>query len=308
MVFEVIFMKDEKKNPQEESQNKKLRKLTRKRWFYPALYLVVVALIVSAVLWSQSGMNDPKADNNKNEDNVALNQDDNDAVPVVGADEVFKWPVADENAVEVVTPFYDVNGDPEDQQKALVTFNNTTSQNTGVCIAAKDGKAFDVEASMSGKVVKAEKDPTLGYVVVIEHEDGVKTMYESLASVKVKKGEQVSQGQVLGTAGKSQYNVAAGTHVHFEIRKDDRPVNPVSYFQKGLASLENVKGTGNDAQVTSGTPQPSDPTYEEDNSDSTVNSDTTDEDLTEDSGDQGTTSDQPSDNQSVDNDNSSDMD
>ncbi|GGH84113.1 stage II sporulation protein Q [Pullulanibacillus pueri] len=257
---------DQKKNPQEESQNKKMRKLRSKRWFYPALYLCVVALIVSAVLWTQRGSENPSADKNqKDSHESALNQSQDDAVPVNGSNEVFQMPAADSDALEVVMPFYDVNGKAADQQKALVTYNNTTSQNTGVCLARKDGKTFNVEASMSGKVVKATKDPDLGYVVVLQHDNGVQTMYQSLAKLDVEKGEQVSQGQVLGTAGKNLYNAEAGVHVHFEIRKDDKPVNPESYFQKGLASLKDVKTNDQAAQVTSGTPEPSTPAAENSN-------------------------------------------
>ncbi|GGE28353.1 stage II sporulation protein Q [Pullulanibacillus camelliae] len=272
-------MKDQKNTPQEESQNNKLRKITKKRWFYPALYLVVVALIVSAVLWTQRDGGTPSADKHKENDNqFALNQNKDDSVPVNGMKEVFKWPVADKNATEVVMPFYDVNASPEEQQKALVTYNNTTTQNTGICIAAKDGKTFDVQASMSGKVVKAEKDPVLGNVVVLQHDNGVETMYESLDEMKVEKGEQVSQGQVLGTAGKDLYNKEAGIHVHFEIRKNDKPVNPVSYFQKGLASLDKVKSNTSSAEVTNGQPSANDQGTEQqqdnkDNKDNSMNND-----------------------------------
>jgi len=252
-------MKDKRNTPQEKFQSNKLRKIMKNRWFYPALYLVVVAVIVSAVLWTQTDDGTSSADKQHKKDNnqFALDQgkkSKDNLAPVNGMKEVFKWPVADENATKVVMPFYDVNASPTEQQKALVTYNNTTTQNTGICIVAKDGKTFDVQASMSGKVVQAKKDPILGNVVVLQHDNGVQTMYESLDEMKVEKGEQISQGQVLGTAGQDLYNKDAGIHVHFEIRKNDKPVNPTSYFQKGLASLDKVKNNVSSAEVTNGQP------------------------------------------------------
>ena len=231
----------------------------KNRWFYPALYLVVVAVIVSAVLWTQKDGGTSSADKHKKDDNqFALDHNKDDLVSVNGRKEVFKWPVADKNATEVVMPFYDVNASPEEQQKALVTYDNTTTQNTGICIVAKDGKTFDVQASMSGKVVKAERDPVLGNVVVLQHDNGVQTMYASLDEMKVEKGEQISQGQVLGIAGQDLYNKEAGIHVHFEIRKNDKFVNPTSYFQKGIASLDNIKSNASSSEVTNGQPSAKD--------------------------------------------------
>ncbi|TCP20266.1 stage II sporulation protein Q [Scopulibacillus darangshiensis] len=233
-----------KRNPREESEGN-LRKLSKKRWFYPALYLCVAALIMTAVLWFQ--LDDSKNQANKNNNGDVVFQDDGkDAVPVNSAKEEFKWPVAKKDAVEIVTQFYDVNGSKEDQQAALVNYDHSYTQNTGIDIAAKDKKAFDVTAAMSGKVTKAKKDSILGYVVEVKHKDGVTTLYESLASTDVKPGDKVAQDDKIGVAGRSDYNKDAGIHVHFEIRKDGLAVNPVSYFKKGISSLDDVTKASNE--------------------------------------------------------------
>lgn len=242
-------MTDNKKTPNEAKSN--LRKLSRKRWFYPAVYLCVAALVMASVLWIEKGSNNQAGDKGKDH-NIALEHKGQDAVPVNSMKEEFKWPVANKDNVEVVQGFYDATASAEDQQAALVNYDNTYTQNTGINIAAKDGKAFDVTASMSGTVLKAEKDDLLGNIVELQHKNGVTTLYESLATVAVEPGQEVQQGDIIGKAGADKFNKDAGIHVHFEIRKDGIPVDPIAYFSKGISSLKDVKSESNNTSKTSG--------------------------------------------------------
>ena len=134
--------------------------------------------------------------------------------------------------------FYDFNASDEDQEAALVFYNNQYVPNTGVDLAAKDGEAFAVVASISGTVTRVEEDATLGNVIEIEHANGIVTQYSSVKDVKVEVGDKVKQGQELAMAGQSLFNEEAGTHVHFEIRKDGVAVNPTSYFNKSISVLQ----------------------------------------------------------------------
>ncbi|WP_176222147.1 M23 family metallopeptidase [Tuberibacillus sp. Marseille-P3662] len=230
------------RNPQEESQNK-LRKLTRRRWFYPAMYLGVAALVMISVLWIQQGGGDTQNETSptgEEQGNVAIDEDNEEAVPVNGAKEEFALPVANKDAVEVTQKFYDVNGDPEDQQAAIVTYDNTYKQSTGVNYTSKNNESFDVTAAMGGTVVKAKKDNILGKVVQIDHGNKVTTQYSSLNELKVKEGQKIKQGDVLGVSGRSSFNKDAGVHVHFEIRKKGVAVDPLAYLGKGVAALDEV--------------------------------------------------------------------
>lgn len=229
-------MSDKNKTPQEE-QISKLRKLSRKRWFYPAVYLCAAAIVMIGSLWIQHSMSDNQQ---KDKGHTAISQKGNDAVPVNSAKEVFNWPVTHKDAVKVAVPFFDVNADADAQAAALVNYDNSYVTSKGICLVANDNKSFDVAASMSGKVVKAEKDDILGNVVEIDHGDGVVTVYESLGTMAVEKGQKVTQGEVIGTAGTDKFMQDLGIHLHFELRKDGVAVDPQAYFLKGLASLDNV--------------------------------------------------------------------
>jgi stage II sporulation protein Q len=223
---------------EEEKQTKKTipmkgKNAMKKRWVYPAVYLSFAAVILTSVLWYQ---NDAKNTENNTTPNSAL-EDDGTAVPVSLTKEVFQMPVADPEAIEVVKDFFSSDATAQEQEAALVFYNNIYYQNRGIDLATEDNKVFDVTAALSGNVVKVAKDPALGWVVEVEHDKGVVTHYSSLASVSVKQGDQVKQGVVLGQAGENAYDKDSKIHAHFEVRKDGEAVDPVMAWDQSVAQL-----------------------------------------------------------------------
>ncbi|MFP7254293.1 peptidoglycan DD-metalloendopeptidase family protein [Terribacillus goriensis] len=220
----------------------KWKRLFRKKWFFPALYLGISALLLTAVLWYQSGTNDPEqAEDDKGIfDSLNFNGDE-EATPVAEQDEVVKAPVAEDAEATVVTKFYDHNADSEAQENALVLYDNKYYQSTGVDYAAADGGAFDVLAALSGTVTEVKEDALHGNVVQIEHKNGVATYYASLEDVKVEAGQEVKQGDVLATAGQSLFAKDKATHLHFEVLNGDTPVNPESFFNQPVSKLQEAK-------------------------------------------------------------------
>lgn len=241
-------------NNQKKSQEKELsglRKLAKRRWFYPALYLCVAALVLTGVLFFQM-RGAEQAKQNEEQNRVVFNQD-KPSKATTAADEVFEWPAV-RSDTQVVQPFYDPKGTKQEQEAALVNYNHTFVQNTGICIGAKNDQTFAVTAALSGKVVEAKKDPLLGYTITLKHANGVETLYQSLATSDVTLGQKVEQGETIGTAGTENFNKAMAIHLHFEIRKDGVPVNPVSYMNKGTA---DVTTAASDTQTTTASPSAS---------------------------------------------------
>ncbi|MBM7704031.1 M23 family metallopeptidase [Metabacillus iocasae] len=229
-------MREEEKN--RISQSSKLQKLLRKRWVFPAIYLMSAAIILTAVLWFQANGPDNAQDKQNDVSEGTAYDPTEDAVEVNSAMENLAMPVLEEVETVIQKSFYDDQASKEEQEAALVFYNNTYHPNTGIDITAKDGSSFDVVAAASGTVTNNEKDPLLGYVVEVEHADGVVTNYQSLENVSVEVGDTVKQGQVIGKAGQNIYNQEAKTHVHFEVRKDGVAVNPNSYFGKTLSTIK----------------------------------------------------------------------
>ena len=96
----------------------------------------------------------------------------------------------------------------------------------------KADKASVVVASCDGKVSAIKNDPRYGLTVIIEHEDGYKTVYANLLTAEyVVEGEEVTTGQTIGTIGNSaNFEISDDYHLHFEVLKDGEYINPLQYF------------------------------------------------------------------------------
>lgn len=75
-----------------------------------------------------------------------------------------------------------------------------------------------------------------GKEVVVDHGFGYTTRYAHLHDISVKKGQKVTRGEVIGTLGNT--GRSTGPHLHYEIRKDNRAVNPFYFFYENLSSDE----------------------------------------------------------------------
>ncbi|MDQ0244846.1 stage II sporulation protein Q [Bacillus fengqiuensis] len=219
------------------SQPTAIQKIFRKRWVFPAIYLVCAALILTAVLWFQSNDKNNTDGTDQFSEGTAYNGEE-PAVEVSKQLENLEMPVVDPESVVVQTKYYDDKATKEEQEAALVFYNNTYHPNTGIDLVMEDGQSFDVVAAASGTVTKAEKDPILGFVVEIDHQDGLVTHYQSLENVGVESGDTVKQGEVIAKAGQSLFNQEAKTHVHFEVRQDGVPVNPNQFIGKPLTAVK----------------------------------------------------------------------
>jgi murein DD-endopeptidase MepM/ murein hydrolase activator NlpD len=87
-------------------------------------------------------------------------------------------------------------------------------------------KGTPVSAMANGQVLAAGRQGGYGNLVVIRHPNGYKTFYGHLSGFAkgVRKGASVAQGQLVGYVGAT--GLATGPHLHFEMRVNDRPVNP----------------------------------------------------------------------------------
>ncbi len=92
----------------------------------------------------------------------------------------------------------------------------------GVDLRAAYGR--EVGAAQTGRVVQAGEQGGYGLTVVVEHRPGIQTRYAHLSSILVQPGEQVAARQAIGRAG--QTGRATGTHLHFEVTQDGKPVDP----------------------------------------------------------------------------------
>ena len=129
------------------------------------------------------------------------------------ADESWKVPI---KYVANTSPFGE-----RDQPTAGASTNHK-----GVDLAAPEGTA--IGAAKSGTVLVAEYNPSAGYYVVIEHDNGYRSVYMHMSSFDVQVGQTVSQGQQIGACGST--GVSTGSHLHFGISQNGVYKNPADYI------------------------------------------------------------------------------
>lgn len=112
--------------------------------------------------------------------------------------------------------------------KRVDPFSGKMAWHAGVDFAGKDGS--EVITVASGVVTHAGKRSGYGQMVEINHGGGYVTRYGHHASLLVKAGDIVKQGQPIGTMGST--GRSTGPHVHFEVLKNGRSVDPARYVAR----------------------------------------------------------------------------
>lgn len=108
----------------------------------------------------------------------------------------------------------------------------------GVDLAAASGTP--IAAAADGQVVSAGWRGGYGQAVSIAHSGGVDTLYGHMSRIAVRAGELVHRGEVIGYVGST--GLATGPHLHFEVRRNGRPVDPLTVkLGSGPAQLEGAK-------------------------------------------------------------------
>ncbi|WP_458408346.1 peptidoglycan DD-metalloendopeptidase family protein [Anaerotignum sp.] len=104
--------------------------------------------------------------------------------------------------------------------------------NASISISAEKGAA--VEAVADGTVQEIAEDTEMGKTITIAHHDGWLTTYGQLEdTVKVKKGDKVSQGQVIASVdAPTKYGAALGSHLEFAMEQHGEPKDPEKHLEK----------------------------------------------------------------------------
>ena len=115
-------------------------------------------------------------------------------------------------------------------------FNGEGAFHSGVDISAAFGDA--VRATADGTVEIASMASGYGREIVINHGNGIQTLYGHLSGFAVTAGQQVTRGQVIGYVGMS--GRSTGPHLHYEVRIHNTPVNPYRYLRETVEQLANA--------------------------------------------------------------------
>ncbi|MDP2876524.1 MAG: peptidoglycan DD-metalloendopeptidase family protein [Holophaga sp.] len=108
---------------------------------------------------------------------------------------------------------------------------------TGLDISNTEGTP--IQATADGQVVSAEWMDGYGWTVIVRHSNELETLYAHLSRMEVKQGQKVLRGDILGAMGRS--GRATGVHLHYEVRRLGRPVNPKPYLRLQRQWLSSIR-------------------------------------------------------------------
>jgi murein DD-endopeptidase MepM/ murein hydrolase activator NlpD len=103
---------------------------------------------------------------------------------------------------------------------------------TGVDLKSSYGDP--VYSTAAGRVIYTGYFSGYGNLVKVDHENGYVTYYAHLSSIYAREGQSIGKGQVLGLVG--QTGTTTGPHLHYEVRYQDQPLDPVRFLRLGRAS------------------------------------------------------------------------
>lgn len=104
--------------------------------------------------------------------------------------------------------------------------HKTKRMHKGIDIASPKGT--EIYATADGIVISAGKVRGYGNYILIKHGDTYRTAYAHLDKIKIKKGDVIMKGDLIGTVGSTGWST--GPHLHFEVLKDKKHVNPEDYI------------------------------------------------------------------------------
>ena len=106
----------------------------------------------------------------------------------------------------------------------------------GIDIPAERGTP--ILAAADGTVTEVGFDAERGNYLVLDHGNGLETMYAQCQSVEAEEGDTVKAGQTIAALGST--GMSTGPHLHFEVRQDGESQNPVAYFDSSIRNTLQV--------------------------------------------------------------------
>lgn len=204
------------------------KRLRPKSFVIPTLYVILfVTVVTGAYLISNSMKGETVEENYTYVSNVIMDNQ----IPVMNQTTKMIKPYTNEK-VTVGKTYYDYKGESKNQENSITYYDGSYIQNSGIDYTLNE--TFDVVSVLDGTVTEVKQDEVLGNVVEIKHGNDYVTTYQSLSEVSVKKGDTVTQGQVIGKSGTNKLDKDMGNHLHFELYTNGQVVDPNLYIDKEL--------------------------------------------------------------------------
>ncbi len=216
-----------------------MKKRKLKGYVLPTLYLFIIGLMAIGVTFLSKNLLDKKVESDENYNySMSVFDESDQTSPTTNEEPVSEkvsMPYTSAN-VTVAKSFYNKDESNENQENALIYYENTYMPNTGVLYESDE--IFDVVSPMDGTVKDIKTDEILGTVLTIEHNSKVTTVYYTLGDTKVNVGDRVTKDQLIATSGTSKLETAKEQTLLFEVYIDGVLTNPNEFYEKTLDELK----------------------------------------------------------------------
>ncbi len=118
-------------------------------------------------------------------------------------------------------------------------FTGRLAKHLGIDFSAPYG--YPIKVTGKGEIIRADYSKTYGYIVDVKHKDNLFSRYAHLSKILVKKGDIVSRGNIIGLVGSS--GRSTGSHLHYELRVNNTPINPISFINLASNLSNKLKQT-----------------------------------------------------------------
>lgn len=211
-----------------------MKKRVLRKWVVYGVYALTFLSVFSSIYFIEKSLAPENTFNNDKDYIYVSKTIFDDEVPVVATTTQIIRPYKATD-IEIVKNYYDYKADADSQQKALLYYENTYLQNSG--IEYKGSNNFDVVSILDGKVISIKTDNILGNVVEIRHDNDMISVYQSLSAVNVTENQDVKQGDIIGKSGTNNISKDLGDHLHFELIINGQNVNPEEYYNKNINEI-----------------------------------------------------------------------
>ena len=164
------------------------------------------------------------------------------AVQSKSLDEIFKLAKAKNNLLSAIPAIQPVRNENLKQMASGFgyrsdPFTKVKKMHEGMDFTAKTGTP--IYATGDGLVAKSDNTASgFGNHIVIRHGFGYETLYAHLSKYKVRAGQHVKRGDVIGYVGST--GRSEGPHLHYEVHKDGKVVNPLNFYYGNISAVEYV--------------------------------------------------------------------
>ena len=206
-----------------------MNKRNLKLFAVPAIYVAAIFVFGTSMYLIQKAVNNNRFSNNENMEYVDKEiVTDNEYIPVVNITPTVMKPFLNDQ-VSINKQFYDPDAEKETQEKAIIFYEGTYMQNSGVDY--KFTESFDVVSVLDGTVIEVTDNAILGKTVKIRHNNDVISTYQSLDEISVKSDDTVLRGQAIGKSGTCSL-YSKDYNLHFELSKQGKNLNPETSYNK----------------------------------------------------------------------------